>query len=106
MNDLREQLADLCDEHIQSDSPSCYVLADAIIAAGLVQQWQPIETLKLDDDCNEFLVFDGVGVWKAWLVDGEIRGFEVDGVELPHDLFPPTHWMPLPAAPGVQGGET
>ena len=33
MTDLREKLADICDAEIQSDNPSCYTLADAIIAA-------------------------------------------------------------------------
>jgi|TARA_B110000240_G_scaffold187671_1_gene225588 hypothetical protein len=30
---MRDKIADICDEEIQSDDPSCYVLADAIIAA-------------------------------------------------------------------------
>lgn len=60
--------------------------------------WQPIATAPRDD-LAEFLVFDGVGVWKAWWLDGTICGFEVDGYELPNDIFPITHWQPLPAPP-------
>ena len=30
---MRDKIADICDEEIQSDDPSCYVLADAILAA-------------------------------------------------------------------------
>jgi hypothetical protein len=60
--------------------------------------WQPIETAP-EEGGSEFLVFDGVGIWKAWLLRGEILGYEVDGDFLPSDCFPPTHWMPLPAEP-------
>ena len=41
MTDLREKLADICDAEIQSDNPSCYTLADAIIAA-LPDMVQPL----------------------------------------------------------------
>lgn len=61
-------------------------------------EWQTIETAPTKDFA-EFLVFDGVGVWKAWVLYGEILGFEVDGEALPTDLFPPSHWMPLPPPP-------
>lgn len=33
MTELREKLGDICDAEIQSDNPSCYALADAILAA-------------------------------------------------------------------------
>ena len=33
MSDVRETIAGICDAEIQSDNPSCYVLADAILAA-------------------------------------------------------------------------
>ena len=39
---MRDKLADICDEEIQSDYPSCYTLADAIIAA-LPDMVQPLE---------------------------------------------------------------
>lgn len=39
---MRDKLADICDEEIQSDNPSCYVLAAAIIAA-LPDMVQPLE---------------------------------------------------------------
>jgi hypothetical protein len=60
--------------------------------------WQPIATAPTREG-SEFLVFDGVGIWKAWCKNGEILGHEVDGCDLPCDGFPITHWMPLPAAP-------
>jgi hypothetical protein len=60
--------------------------------------WQLAETAPTREG-SEFLVFDGVGIWKAWCKNGEISGHEVDGCDLPCDSFPITHWMPLPAAP-------
>jgi hypothetical protein len=60
--------------------------------------WQLIETAPTKKG-SEFLVFDGVGIWKAWRHKGEILGYEVDGCDLPWDGFPISHWMPLPAAP-------
>lgn len=61
-------------------------------------EWQPIETAPKGDR-DRFMVFDGVGEWIAWRICGDIRGYEVDGFELPSDLYPPTHWMPLPEPP-------
>jgi hypothetical protein len=61
-------------------------------------QWQPIETAPKENG-DEFLVYDGIGVWKAWRCDGDILGYEVDGCELPVYLCPPTHWMALLVAP-------
>ena len=61
-------------------------------------EWQDISTAP-KDDYDKFLVFDGVAVWVAWRMDGEVSGYEVDGDELPDDNFPPTHWMPLPPPP-------
>jgi hypothetical protein len=60
--------------------------------------WQPIADAPTREGA-EFLVFDGVGIWKAWRQDGEISGYEVDGCDLPCDGSPISHWMPLPAAP-------
>jgi hypothetical protein len=60
--------------------------------------WQLIETAPTKKG-SEFLVFDGVGIWKAWRHKGEILGYEVDGCDLPSDGSPISHWMPLPAAP-------
>ena len=60
--------------------------------------WQPIETAPKEEG-KEFLVFDGFGIWKAWRERGKISGYETDGDPLPMDASPPTHWMPLPAAP-------
>jgi hypothetical protein len=61
-------------------------------------QWQPIETAP-KDKYTEFLVYDGVGIWKAWRWDGDISGYEVDGLPLPVYDHPPTHWMPMPVSP-------
>jgi hypothetical protein len=61
-------------------------------------QWQPIKAAPSKEG-DEFLVYDGIGVWKAWVLNGKIRGFEVDGCDLPDGYHPPTRWMPLPAAP-------
>lgn len=61
--------------------------------------WQPIETAPKGQG-EMFLVYDGVGVWKAWNEEyAVICGYEVDGCELPHGDFPPRYWMPLPPAP-------
>jgi hypothetical protein len=60
--------------------------------------WQPIADAPTKKG-SEFLVFDGVGIWKAWRNKGEISGYEVDGYALPCDGSPISHWMPLPAAP-------
>jgi hypothetical protein len=60
--------------------------------------WQLIETAPTKKG-SKFLVFDGVGIWKAWRHKGEISGYEVDGCDLPCDSSPISHWMPLPAAP-------
>jgi hypothetical protein len=49
MSDLREKIADICDAEIQSDHPSCYVLADAIIAA-LPSMVKPLEWVDLHGD--------------------------------------------------------
>jgi hypothetical protein len=63
-----------------------------------VMGWQPIADAPTRKG-SEFLVFDGVGIWKAWRHKGEILGYEVDGCDLPCDRSPISHWMPLPAAP-------
>ena len=60
--------------------------------------WKPISTAPTEEQ-SEFLVFDGVGIWKAWRINGEVLGYEMDGDELPADNYPPLFWTELPAFP-------
>lgn len=91
--------ATLPDRWQDDDDPECLTIAYMQgVADGRGDRWQPIETAPTEDH-ETFLVFDGIGVWKAWRLNGEIVGYEVDGAELPSDDYPPTHWMPQPAPP-------
>lgn len=79
--ELREKLADICDAEIQSDSPSCYVLADAVLAA-IRDGIKPLEWEKLSEMCYRY--YPKVGGYN-------IRVETYDG----HD------WSVLWSAPGI-----
>lgn len=83
---MRELLADICDDEIQSDEPSCYALADAIIAAlpdmipdlmwyeGALGYWfadDPLTQSKLDV-YRAHPHRDGIGYWTYY------RDFKTD----------------------------
>ena len=89
-----------------------YLAPPASVAAG----WQPIETAPKDGNfvlvCSGLNV--GVGLFSAWTRDerGLVMGFEEDPDQDSYrdrwewaasgEIDPePTHWMPLPAAPGA-----
>ena len=107
--DLREKLADICDAEIQSDNPSCYMLADALIAAlPELQGWQPIETAPKDGATilatrNEMgfrvptiIFWDEEFGWCGLTAENEKRLVK----------HAPTHWAAIPAfGIAAAGGE-
>ena len=116
MTDLREQLADVIEVAIDNAHDMdvthrdyANASADAIIAAGMMQQWRPIETAPTDEhtDCLLWVADAGKG---GEIATGYVApSFFRDGVTVKARGYGGewdiTHWMPLPAAPGVQGGE-
>ena len=72
-------------------------------------EWQPIETAPKDG--RHMLLCDGARVsFGGWLTDID-QGAEYEGqigmagwwaVDLGPNIYRPTHWMPLPAAPQPQ----
>ena len=101
----------------QSAEETCKRIAEvslsALSARGLavVKGWQPIETAPKGN--GAFLVwledegFATLGRWRKWSADGK-SGEDVylSSMDAYADEHTPTHWMPLPAAPGGTDGNT
>lgn len=79
--------------------------------AHAVSGWQPIETAP-KDGAQYILVTAGRGAWIAHWCPVSVSGYRFDqpwrSVMLNHNhiaptarYLPPTHWMPLPAAPAA-----
>ena len=119
MTDLREQLAAIVYDPTNGTAATDKALATAqdLIDSGLVPQWKPIETAPKDGTVIDLWCIrthdlgEKTSVRKcdvSWGSMSDWTGGVHQGWRGISELYATneaTHWMPLPAAPGVQGGE-
>ena len=67
-----------------------------------MSEWQPIETAPKDG--NSVIIYDPRGTTVCEAIYDKHQSSWVDPVET-YYRYHPTHWMPLPAPPVVEGEE-
>ena len=80
---------------VSDSSDAAYDVAQALIAGGFLQRWQPIGTAPKDGT----RVLVAHPAWEAASTAQWYGDFWSVGYSVPQFKHQPTHWQPLPAPP-------